>query len=84
VRRPVRDFTKERLNTQGKGSHGKPLYAAAVVADGNVIAVSRRGGMFVFEAKKYFKFLDNNKIESEVCQFHGTPALSDGQIFLQG
>ena len=74
---------KERLDAQVSGSRGKPFYAAAVVADGKVIAVSRRGGTFVFEAKKEFKLLAHNKIEGDDSQFHGTPALSDGQIFLR-
>ena len=74
---------KERLDAQGKGGRGKPFYAGAVTAGGRVIAVSRRGGSFVFEAKPEFKLLAHNKIEGDESQFHGTPALRGGQIFLR-
>ena len=74
---------KERLDAQTSGARGKPFYASAVVADGKVIAVSRKGGTFVFAAKPKFKLLAHNKIAGDSSQFHGTPAISDGQIFLR-
>ena len=74
---------KERLDARGKGSRGKPFYAAAVAADGKVICVSRWGGTFVFEAKPDFKLLAHNKIAGDDSQFNGTPAISDGQLFLR-
>lgn len=74
---------KERVEAQTGGAKGKPFYAAAVVAAGNVIAVSRRGGTFVFAAKPEFKLLAHNKIAGDDSQFHGTPALSGGRIYLR-
>lgn len=74
---------KERLDARGKSSRGKPFYAAAVAADGKVICVSRWGGTIVFEAKPEFKQLAHNKIEGDDSQFHGTPAISDRQLFLR-
>lgn len=74
---------RERLDAQARGGRGKPFYAGAVVADGKVIAVSRRGGTFVFEAKPEFELLAHNKIGGDDSQFHGTPAISDGQLFLR-
>ena len=74
---------KERLQARGKGSRGKPFYAAAVAVDGKVICVSRWGGTIVFEAKPEFKQLAHNKIEGDDSQFHGTPAISDGHLFLR-
>ncbi|MGI9244728.1 MAG: PQQ-binding-like beta-propeller repeat protein [Verrucomicrobiales bacterium] len=74
---------KERLNAQASGSRGKPFYAAAVVSDGKVICVSRWGGCFVFEAKPEFKLLAHNKLDGDDSQFHGTPAISDGQLLLR-
>ena len=74
---------RERLDAQGRGGRGKPFYAGAVAADGKVIAVSRRGGAFVFEAKPEFKLLAHNKIAGDDSQFHGTPAVSGGQLFLR-
>ena len=74
---------RERLDARGKGSRGKPFYAGAVYADGKIYAVSRWGGTFVFNADKEFKLLAHNKISTDDSQFHGTPALSDGKIFLR-
>jgi len=74
---------KERLEARGKNSRGKPFYAAAVAADGKVICISRWGGTIVFEAKPEFKQLAHNKIEGDDSQFNGTPAISDGQLFLR-
>ena len=74
---------KERLDAQSPGSRGKPFYAAAVVADGKVICVSRWGGTFIFEAQPEFNLLAHNKLEGDASQFHGTPAISDGQLFLR-
>ena len=74
---------KERLDARGKGSRGKPFYAAAVAVAGNIYAVSRWGGTFVFAAGPKFKLLAHNKIDADSSQFHGTPAISDGQLFLR-
>ena len=74
---------RERLDARGKGSRGKPFYAGAGYADGKIYAVSRWGGTFVFNADKEFKLLAHNKISTDDSQFHGTPALSDGKIFLR-
>lgn len=74
---------KERLDARGKGSRGKPFYAAAVAAAGKIYAVSRWGGTFVFEAQSKFKLLAHNRINDDASQFHGTPAISNGQLFLR-
>jgi len=42
---------KERLPGASARGGGKPFYAAAVLANGNVYAVSRRNGTFVFAAR---------------------------------
>ena len=74
---------RERLEAAGKGGRGKPFYAGAVVANDRVIAVSRRGGTFIFEARPNFTLLAHNIIKGDTSQFHGTPAISDGQLFLR-
>ena len=74
---------RERLDARGKGSKGKPFYAGAVCAGGKIYVVSRRGGTFVFNADKKFELISHNKILSDDSQFHGTPAMSDGAIFLR-
>ena len=40
-------------------------------------------GFPVFNADKEFKLISHNKISSDDSQFHGTPALSNGEIFLR-
>ena len=74
---------RERLDARAKGSRGKPFYAGAVVAGSKIYTVSRWGGTFVFSAKPDFELLAHNKIEGDNSQFHGTPAISDGQFFLR-
>ena len=74
---------RERLDARAKGSRGKPFYAGAVAAGSKIYTVSRWGGTFVFSAKPDFELLAHNKIEGDNSQFHGTPAISDGQLFLR-
>jgi hypothetical protein len=74
---------KERLDARGKGSRGKPFYAAAVAVAGNIFAVSRWGGTFIFAAGPKFKLIAHNRINDDDSQFHGTPAISNGQLFLR-
>ncbi|MEC8907058.1 MAG: PQQ-binding-like beta-propeller repeat protein [Verrucomicrobiota bacterium] len=74
---------RERLDARAKGSRGKPFYASAVAAGGKIYTVSRWGGTFVFSGKPDFELLAQNRIEGDDSQFHGTPAISDGQLFLR-
>ena len=75
---------KERLpGASATGRGGKPFYASAVLANGNVHAVSRRNGTFVFEARAEFKLVAQNKIASDDSDFNATPALSGRQLFLR-
>ena len=39
--------------------------------------------VYLFNADKEFKLISHNKISSDDSQFHGTPALSNGEIFLR-
>ncbi len=75
---------KERLpGASGGGPGGKPFYASAVLADGNIYAVSRRNGTFVFAAKPEFKLISQNSFASDATQFNATPAVSGKQLFLR-
>ena len=47
------------------------------------MAVSRTAGAFVIEAKPEYMLVRINKIEGDKSRFQGTPAVSDGQIFLR-
>ena len=75
---------KERLpGASATGRGGKPFYASAVLANGNIYAVSRRNGTFVFEAKPGFKLVAQNKIAGDDSDFNATPALAGRQLFLR-
>jgi outer membrane protein assembly factor BamB len=75
---------KERLpGASATGRGGKPFYASAVLANGNIYAVSRRNGTFVIEAKPQFKLVVHNSLASDTTQFNATPALSGKDLFLR-
>jgi len=75
---------KERLpGASASGPGGKPVYASAVLANGNVYAVTRWNGTFVFAAKGEFELVAHNRLASDKSQFNATPAIVDRQIFLR-
>jgi len=74
---------KERLPGASASGRGKPFYAAAVLANGNVYAVSRRNGTFVFAAQPSFKLVAQNKLAGDDTDFNAAPALSGRQLFLR-
>ena len=75
---------KEHLpGTSATGRGGKPFYASAVLANGNIYVVSRRNGTFVIEAKPQFKLVAQNSFAADTTQFNATPAVSDKQLFLR-
>jgi outer membrane protein assembly factor BamB len=72
---------EERL---GEGSGGGPgMYASVTLAAGRLYAVTRTGGTYVLAAQPMFKVLAHNKLESDKSQFNGSPAVSDGELFLR-
>jgi len=73
---------KERLPGASTGGRGKPFYASAVLANGQVYAVSRRSGTFVFPAAPEFKVVAQNHLTDE-GQFNATPALDGQTLFLR-
>ena len=73
---------KERLPGASSGGRGKPFYASAVLANGNIYAVARRSGTFVFEAKPEFKLVAHNKALDDT-DFNATPAFAGDAIFLR-
>ena len=74
---------KERLPGASASGRGKPFYAAAVLANGNVYAVSRRNGVFIFAAQPTFKLVAQNKLAGDDTDFNAAPALSGRQLFLR-
>jgi outer membrane protein assembly factor BamB len=73
---------KERLPGASSGGRGKPFYASTVLANGNIYAVSRRAGTFVYEAKPEFKLIAHNKALDD-SDFNGTPAFAGDALFLR-
>lgn len=75
---------KERFpGVTAGGRGGKPFYASVVLAGGNLYAVSRRHGTFVFPAQPQFKLLAQNKLAGDDTDFNGTPALCGKQLLLR-
>jgi outer membrane protein assembly factor BamB len=73
---------------------GKPLasrpvgykgnqYSSPVVADGKVYWVNRGGTVYVYSADEKMTPLGENRMEEEEPRFDGTPAVSDGQLFIR-
>jgi hypothetical protein len=67
----------------GGDAGGLQFYSSAVAADGKIFILSRTAGMFVFAARPAFEILARNRLEGDDGPFDGTPAISDGQIFLR-
>ncbi len=75
---------KERLpGASATGRGGKPFYASAILADGNVYAVSRQNGTFVYAAKPEFQLVSQNRLDGDDSQFNATPAVADRQLFIR-
>lgn len=58
-------------------------YASAVAASGHIYYVKSSGETFVIKAGDEFELVSTNKFTSESENFSGTPAISDGQIFVR-
>jgi outer membrane protein assembly factor BamB len=59
------------------------IYASGVLAEGRIYYPSRQKGTYVVGAKPKFELLAHNVIESDSSVFNGTPAISQGQMFLR-
>jgi len=59
------------------------VYASVVSTPQQIYAVTRKAGTFVLAADPEFKIIANNKFESDESDFNGSPAISDGRIFLR-
>jgi outer membrane protein assembly factor BamB len=58
-------------------------YASLVAAEGKLYAVTRRNGTFVLDAKPEFRQIAQNVLAGDDSDFNGSPAVSDGRIFLR-
>lgn len=71
---------EERLRSSGGAAR---FYASVVLVGDRLYAVSRTTGTFVLRAGGEFEQLAQNSFASDSSDFNGSPALSDGQIFLR-
>jgi len=65
----------------GGGRNGD--YASPVVADGKIYVTLGSGTVYVLAAKPEFELLATNDMSFDSSGFGGTPAISDGQLFLR-
>lgn len=67
----------------GRGGRGGQDYSSPVAADGKLYYVSRGGDIHVLKLGDTFEKLATNRLTSDPEDFSGTPAISDGQIFIR-
>ncbi|MEM0926068.1 MAG: PQQ-binding-like beta-propeller repeat protein, partial [Planctomycetota bacterium] len=58
-------------------------YASPVVAGDKIFITTNSGLIHVIDAKPEFKLLASNDVTSDSSGFGGTPAISDGCLFLR-
>ncbi len=58
-------------------------YASPVSANGRIFYVTSDGTCHVIEGGERFKLLASNKVTEDRESFGGTPAISDGRIYLR-
>lgn len=73
---------KERLLRGGAGGN-RSTYASMIAANGKLYAVSRFSGTFVIAPGDQFKKTAVNTFSEDDSAFHGTPAISEGLLFLR-
>ncbi len=66
----------------GAGGGGQD-YSSPIVVNGKVYFVQRSGLTHVWEAGPEFKLVAQNRFESDESRFNGTPAVSDGKLWLR-
>jgi outer membrane protein assembly factor BamB len=69
----------EKLPVTGKFA----VYASAVAADGRLYVVTRKSGTFVLPARPKYEILAQNRFASDKSDFNGSPAISNGRVFLR-
>jgi outer membrane protein assembly factor BamB len=71
--------TVYRSRISGRGN----CYASTVLAGGKLITVSRSNGTYVLAVGEKFEQLARNKLEGDNTDFNGSPAVSNGRLFLR-
>lgn len=71
---------EERLRSEGGRAS---FYASIVLAGDRLYAVSRTAGTFVLAVGPEFRQLAQNRFASDTSDFNGSPAVSNGELFLR-
>lgn len=58
-------------------------YSSPIVVAGKIYQFTKFGTCYVIEAKPEFKLLATNNFEDDNSEFNGTPAISDGEMFVR-
>ena len=74
--------TVQRTRLTGLKSGGRPVYASPVKAGDHIYVVSRRSGIYVFEANPSLTQVAQNEPLDD-SDFNGTPAFSDGRMYIR-
>ena len=68
----------------GRGGRGGGQdYSSPIVVDGNIYTINRAGLAYVFKTGPKLEVLAENKFASDPGKFNGTPAVSNGQLYLR-
>ncbi|MEY4565601.1 MAG: hypothetical protein RLY14_571 [Planctomycetota bacterium] len=67
----------------GGGGRGGQDYGSPVIADGKIYFVTRNGDMHVIKASEEFESISVNRVTSDREDFSGSPAISNGEIFVR-
>ena len=60
-----------------------PSYASPIVVGDKIVMLSRSGNAYIIAASRDFNKLQENQLDEDPGPFNGTPAYSDGQLFLR-
>lgn len=70
-------------NRAGGGRFGSQSYASPILANGNIYISEVGGTIYVVEAAPEFKPVATNDMTFDSSGFNGSPAVSDGDLFLR-
>ncbi|TWU16622.1 outer membrane protein assembly factor BamB family protein [Allorhodopirellula heiligendammensis] len=67
----------------GSGRRGGSDYASPIIADGKLYYLKGNGDMFVFDVHDDMKQIAVNQTTNDAESFSGTPALSNGKLYVR-
>lgn len=67
----------------GGGGGNRSMYGSMVEANGKLYALSRTAGTYVITCGSEYEQIARNSFASDKTDFNGTPAISNGRLFLR-